>query len=386
MSTPDFLAQDDNTLTPIRFYTEFDPYYYTVDNRPLYDIEANIKAAREGGGDAARRAAIIGALNVAAVNAHLFTTPSNSRGISGLGVVQLNANTARILPGALYDSRAISQSNTEVVVKQALLTKNVDLTINAPINAGTSIVYTVEAEFVELDGVTMSTSDLPYVDAGNTYLPSTLINGELKLTLAAGTAATTGTEQPPVSTAGKIPLYNITIAQGATTFTVSRHDNAPYQKGLANRTRPVGAGTVANGVEHFALPDGSTTALSLPFSLNQAEVNPYAPIKVQFTFYPTVTGGNAVIRLRYKGLAAGELITAATTTTGLQVVPVTALANGVQTVTTTVTIPTKEFAGFVGGRWAINKEFLNIALERAGAEASDTATGELRVISVTLLQ
>lgn len=386
MATPDFLAQDDATQVAIRYYTALDPYYYSVDNRPLQDIETIIKDARQGGGDSARRAAIIGALNTAAIASHLFVTPSQLKGMSGLGVVQVSDNVARILPGAVYDTRTVSQTIADVVVKQALLTKNEDFTINAPVNAGTSIVYTVEGEFVELTAATMATSELPYVDAANVYLPSTLMNGELKLYLVAGAAAATGSEVPAATTAGRIPLYNITIAQGATTFSVTRHANAPYQKGLSARVRPVGAGTVANNMEYFALPDTSTTQLTLPMTLAQENVNPFAPIKAQVTFYPTITGGNAAIRLRYKGFTSGELVTAATATTAIQAVPVSAVANGVQTLTTTVTIPNTEFAGFVNGRWTINKEYLNIVLERVGGDAADTATGELRVIGVTLLQ
>ena len=35
------MALKDN-LTSIRFYTQFDPYYFSVDNRPLTDIKTNL--------------------------------------------------------------------------------------------------------------------------------------------------------------------------------------------------------------------------------------------------------------------------------------------------------------------------------------------------------
>lgn len=35
------MALKDN-LTSIRFYTQFDPYYFAVDNRPLTDIKTNL--------------------------------------------------------------------------------------------------------------------------------------------------------------------------------------------------------------------------------------------------------------------------------------------------------------------------------------------------------
>lgn len=30
-----------NSFTPVRFYTQFDPYFFSVDNRPLIDLAAN---------------------------------------------------------------------------------------------------------------------------------------------------------------------------------------------------------------------------------------------------------------------------------------------------------------------------------------------------------
>lgn len=392
MATQDFVPQDSTTFTPIRYYTSLDPYYYVVDNRPLQDIETNLHSVGQGGGDAARRAAVLGALSTSPLLARTFTTSTALTGFSGLVPTQISSSVLQIGPGAIFDTRAISLTIPQVVVKTALLTQSPTFNITSPISVGTSIVYTVEGTFVELTNASMASSHLPYVDAANTYLPSTLMGGELQLSLNAGLPATTGSQVPPVTTVGKIPLYNITIAQGASTFSISLHQNAPYYRGINREARPYtysGGATAAvtNGINMFTCVAGSVTGVILPLTLAETSINPYNPIKVKITFNPTATGGNAVFRLRYKGFATGELTSVTGTTSGLDIIPVNVVANGVQSFTTTLAaVANTEFAGFVSGVWTINKEYLNITLERVGGNASDTNTGSINIMSVTFTQ
>lgn len=394
MSNPTFVPQNDSNFTAIRYYTAQDPYYYITDNRPMQDIETNLKSIRSGGGDAGRRAVLISQLNASVGPLNRYLPITATRAFTGLQIVQASGTTARVMPGATFERLLIDSSfSTQTIIKQASTVVPVDFTINAPSVAGTSIVYTIEGVYTDITSATMPTSSIPYVDSTNPYLESTLLNGELKLTLNAGTASTTGTQVPPTTTSGKFPLYNITIAQGASTYTVSLHANAPTTEGLRRTVIPVpltsGGATqaVTNNIFSTTYVTGSVTGAILPLNLAESALSPYAPIKVKITFAPTVTGNAAAFRLRYKGLATGDLTTSSFTTGTIDPVTVTSVANGVQSYTTSLaTIPTTEFAGFVSGNWVVNKEYLNIILERVGGNAADTNTGSINVLSVSLTQ
>lgn len=392
MSTPTFLPQDDTNYSTVRFYTQLDPYFYTVDNRPLQDLETNLKAARSGGGDSARRAAAMLGLNISEIISELFAGQNQTTSLSGLQLYKTGANSVRVGPGAYYELRNINAAITDQVLKQALATANSDFTLTYPVTAGTSQVYTIEGQYIELDATTMGASALPYLDASNQYLPSVLMHGELRMTLLPGVAATTGSEVPPATTSGKFPIYNITLTQGSTTFKVELHANAPSPRGLARTVIPTtlasGGASVGsvNEMQMFTFANAATNGIMLPSTIRELSVNPYKPIKVKLTFSSTVTGGNASFRLRYKGFAVDDLTTAAVTTTALDNIAITAAANAVQTYTMAVTIPVSEFAGFVSNTWVVNKEFLNIIVERVGADVLDTNTGNTQVMSVMLVQ
>lgn len=392
MSTQDFLAQNDSNFTQIRYYTALDPYFYAVDNRPLQDIETNLKDIRNGGGDAARRAAILGALGVGSISAHILVPDNYSRGMTGLRVNQIDSTTVRIGPGAVFDTRSISESILDNVVKIALSTKSTDFTVAPPLLVGTSIIYTIEGEFVELTQANMISSNLPYVDKDNKYLPSTLMNGELKLSINSGTPGNTGTEIAPATTFGKFPIYNINISQGSTTYTVSLHPNAPYTKGLKKSVRPVPLAVngatlnIANDIQAFSFAEGVVNGVILPITLDE-NLNPYAPIKLKFTISPSAANGNASFRVRYKGFSTGELTATPTINSPIDNLPVGSVANAIKTdITVNAVIPNTEISGFVNGIWSINKEYLNIVFERVGDDSGDTNTGSVNLIGITLFQ
>ena len=85
MTTPAFVAQDQSSLTEVRYYTPFDPYYYTVDNRPLQDISSNIVTISSGGGDSARRAVLLSELAMSDMFRDLYSGNTNGF-ISGLNI------------------------------------------------------------------------------------------------------------------------------------------------------------------------------------------------------------------------------------------------------------------------------------------------------------
>jgi hypothetical protein len=332
-------------------------------------------------------------LNLSSILSEVMT---NSQGtaiaLSGLSVSKTGSNAIRIGPGAYYESRAINAGTTDTIIKQALITVMSDFNVPSPTTAGTSIVYTIEGQFVELDNTTMTTSTVPYVDATNTYLPSIILNGELKLSLLAGVAAATGSEVPAATSAGKFPIYNITLTQGSTAFKVQLHASAPTARGMLRSIIPntltTGGATktAVNDVPVYSMDQDSISGISLTSSLSEVLVNPYLPIKVRISYTNSVAGGQAIMRLRYKAYAAADLITAAEVVAGSEPVPMSSTANSIQTYTTQLSVPVTEFATFVNGVWKVNREFINIIIERMGSDASDTNGGLFQIVSASLTQ
>lgn len=387
MSTPDFLPQNDTNYSQVRFYTALDPYFYTVDNRPLQDLEANIKAARTGGGDSARRASAILGLNLATVMTDLYSAPGRTTVMTGLDVFRPSSNVARIGPGAVYDSRTITATNTDKTFKQAMITETTNFNVPAPVTAGTSIIYTVVGDFVELVDANLAASHIPYVDPTNVYLASTIVHAELRLRLVSGVASATGTEVPANISTG-IPLYNLTVANGSTDFKVSIHASAPYSRGMNMYVQSPKAASGGAVVEYvtdtftYKMPPGVISTLFLPATLKGHTVSPYRNIRLKIEFTSTVAGGTFPIAIRYKAFGVNELI-ATSTVTPVEAVPVTSSIGSVNTYVTNVGIPVAEFAGFVNGQWTINKEFINIVLDRTAAAGN---TGNMNILSITLVQ
>ena len=390
-----YAPQDDTTFTAIRYYTQFDPYFYTVDNRPLQDVETNLKAIRSGGAEAARRAVLIDSLGMSTLYQTLFPKVTGVvRTMTGLNISIPVANSLTVSAGAVYEARAINDNVATTVVKQATLFAPQTLTFTPPVTAGNSLVYTIEAQFVDYSAANLTTSPNPYVDATNTFLPSSLLQGELRLQRVAGTAAATGTELPVATSAGWYPLYNVTYTNGVANPVISAHANSPLVKGLATTSLPVMAHTTSGATQSilqdsivYSFADAVTSTVVVPVTLQSDTISPFKPLKLKMVFSPSITGGNYALQIRYKGQTAGDLITTARTTSGLEVVPVTVPADSVQSaVFATAIIPNTEFAGFVGGTWTIIKDRVSVVLDRLGAHASDTSTGVLRLFEVVVSQ
>ncbi len=254
------------------------------------------------------------------------------------------------------------------------------------------MIYTIEGTFVELSQAEASSSQIPYVDATNKYLPSTYIHGELRLSMINGPSAPVGTEVPAETTAGKFPLYNITLTQGQSNYKVQLHANAPRGR-LTSRTVPVtplatNSATLGflNDMSVYSMTKSGTQGVCIGSAMHENQINPYLPIRLKITFSPEIVGGNVSFRMRYKALAGGESTGVATTNSVIEVVPVVTVADGIQAYTLQVSIPTNEFASFVANKWVVSKEHLKIVLERHSADPDDTNAGAIRILSATLTQ
>lgn len=399
MSTPGFVPQDPNSLTPVRYYTPFDPYYFSVDNRPLQDLATNITSISSGGGDSARRAVLLTELAVSSVLRELFSTTNAAGYVSGLDVSFLGSNTLQINPGALYVTAALNASIGTAVVKQALLLNNVQFTVTQPGTAGQSVNYLVEAQYLDLSAANMPASHLPFVDATNSFLPCLLLNGELSLQIKVGTAAATGSQVTPTVDAGWTPLYVVTLTNGVTNPSIALAANAPSIRGLNRATIPVAlptggatSSTVA-GVSTLTFPESGTTGASMPIPLNAVTLsngmfpNPYAPIKLNLIYSSDQAGGNFAMQVKYLATGVGDSTAGSYVSSTVEAVPMNVAANSLLSYSTaTAVIPASAFSGFVGGSWAVTKQKLFVILQRVPGNAADTAAGNFYLHDVIAYQ
>jgi hypothetical protein len=238
MSTPGFVPQNSSSLATVRYYTQFDPYHYAVDNRPLTDLASNITTISSGGGDSARRAVLINQLSVAAIFQDLYTNANDSLVQSGLTVSYPGSNVITVNPGAVYELQATNATIAQTIMVQALLYAPVNFSLVSPSSPGTSIAYIIEAQFSDLSSANMPTSGLPasFLDSTNTFLPCLLLNKELKLQLKAGTQAATGTQVLPTVDPGWFALYDVLVTYGISNPVVNIDASGPEMKGLLHST------------------------------------------------------------------------------------------------------------------------------------------------------
>jgi hypothetical protein len=402
MSTPGFVPQDSDSLTAIRYYTPLDPYFYSVDNRPLTDLASNITTISEGGGDSARRAVLLTQCALSSVFQELFSTTNTAGFVSGLTMSYPAANTIQVNPGALYQTTVLNAVTSTPVIKQALLLAYQQFSIVQPTTSGQSISYLIEGQYQDLSSTNMATSPLPYLDSTNTFLPCVLLNGQLGLQMKTGASGPTGSQVIPTPDAGWVGLYVVTATYGQANPVITAYSAAPKFRGLRRPSVPVtlssGGATNTNffGCPAWQFPKSGTTGVSLPISLSPSTTlfdagsfpNPYVPIKAMITFSSDVAGGNFALQLGYNAIAAGGSTTGSLTTTTLDAAPMTVAANSMtQFQTVNAVVPATVFSGLnSSNQWAVTDLKLFLTLSRLGGNAADTSTGNFFLHDVVLYQ
>lgn len=166
----------------------------------------------------------------------------------GFGTTQTVVPSLAVLvaPGEVYmqqnlESSAISslpQDLAHSIVKQGIALDAQTLALTAPGTAGFSVNYLVQVGYQDTDS---GSAVLPYYNASNPSIAysgpansgaaqPTIRQGSAVVSLKAGTAATTGTQATPAPDAGKLGLFVITVANGATTVVnanISSYAGAP---------------------------------------------------------------------------------------------------------------------------------------------------------------
>ncbi|MFZ0271007.1 MAG: hypothetical protein WAL34_04070 [Acidobacteriaceae bacterium] len=143
--------------------------------------------------------------------------------------------TVNVGPGCVYAQENIDNSaygslnsdTTHQIMKVGVNSGTLNFSCPAPSSSGQSVVYLVEAAFVEQDG---GAQVLPYYNAASPATPwsgpsntgvsqNTVRQNICNVQVKAGVPATTGTQVAPAPDAGYTPLYEVTVANGQTSIT-----------------------------------------------------------------------------------------------------------------------------------------------------------------------
>ena len=134
---------------------------------------------------------------------------------------------------------SLAADATDQIVKMGINLASTSFALTPPTTSGQSIVYLIEASFVESDATPVV---LPYVNAADPSQPysgpansGTAQNTQriqrVQLQLKAGAAANTGTQTAPAVDTGWSGLYLITVNNGQSTITggaITTHPAAPF--------------------------------------------------------------------------------------------------------------------------------------------------------------
>jgi hypothetical protein len=169
------------------------------------------------------------------------------------------------------------------ILKQGLLRGTVQFDLTAPGTAGQTIIYLVQSLYSETDD---ADSSQQFWNSTNPNAPrsepiSTNRRAKATLSLKAGAAAATGSATAPAVDAGKVPLWLIAVAYGATSITAPNITAHPSQPTIAIGSGGGGGGggaalspwqvvaadiTAVSGGRYIVNPTGSGLDVNLPAS------------------------------------------------------------------------------------------------------------------------
>jgi hypothetical protein len=165
---------------------------------------------------------------------------------------------------------SLAADTVSQIVKMGINLAPTSFTLTPPTISGQSIIYLIEASFLEQDSTPVV---LPYVNAANPAMPysgpansgvaqNTQRLERVQLQLKTGAAANTGTQTAPPVDAGWIGLYLITVNYGQTAITSSSlalHPASPFIRfKLPALTPGFSSRVVFGSTAIFTVPTGVT--------------------------------------------------------------------------------------------------------------------------------
>ncbi|SOY56873.1 hypothetical protein [Cupriavidus taiwanensis] len=177
-------------------------------------------------------AALLGTATVVNGLATVPTSPAS---------LQVNVNPGEMYSLANVDATAYSSVPADTahsILKQGISLDAVTLSCPAPVTAGQSVNYLIQASYSDSDQGLVT---LPYYNASNPSQAwsgpgnsgaqqATVRKGIVNISAKAGVAATTGSQTTPAPDAGYTGLYVVTVANGQSTITaanITQAANAP---------------------------------------------------------------------------------------------------------------------------------------------------------------
>lgn len=140
-----------------------------------------------------------------------------------------------IAPGEIYSQQnidgtaysSLAADTAHQIMKQGMLLDQLTLNCPAPATAGQSVNYLVQAIYQDIDAQPLT---LPYYNASNPTqaysgpagggtAQNTVRKGVCTVSVKAGIAATTGSQQTPAPDVGYVGLYSVTVAYGQASIT-----------------------------------------------------------------------------------------------------------------------------------------------------------------------
>jgi hypothetical protein len=318
VSTPTFNPTAEE-FDDVRLYTELDPYYYTIDNRPLQDIVENVGSLGSSS-DAARRATLIEALGSSAVLSGLF---GSAKKITGLRATATTASTLTVDPGAMLSPGNISDGDTRQILRVAASPLPVVLSCPAPVTLGREFTYIVQAKFTDFTGA----QTYPNYDGANAFLPATLLNGFLQVNIIVGAEANIGASVAPTVTPGWDPLYTVVSAAGAPFPVLTLNASAPARMNTVSAEEQWIAPTLTNGWTNVggafqvaqyrrignrvflrgSIAPGTSSAFTLPVGFRPAATN----------LFPVLNGSSGILQVTITSAGTVTPSSASTTNLGL---------------------------------------------------------------------
>ncbi len=192
----------------IRFYTVLDPYYYTIDNRPLQDFETNqtlLADAGDAGYDASKAVAIAAGFSMRGYAQENF----------GVGQVSFPVDLTFQVDRAIFNhALAVSGTDAREVPHLGI---GIDPVVIGPFTAavtpGEERPFLVQARKVDADANT------PFYDPANVYSDEAYIIGGIEYDIKQGAdvAIGAGIFSIPAPDAGWIPAFNVILIEGSAT-------------------------------------------------------------------------------------------------------------------------------------------------------------------------
>lgn len=238
--------------------------------------------------------------------------------VAGLPCTQTLVASLAVLvgPGRIYSFQNIDgtaygslpSDTANQIGKQGILQGNTTLATPAPVTAGQSINYLVEASYQDSDTTPVvspfynpTNPIVPFSGIGGLGAPTnTQRKGTLVLQIKAGTPATTGSQTTPAPDAGFVGLYAVTVANGQATVTstnIAPIAGAPFL--------PANLGSPLISCQQTALLLTTTTLVNTGLSLPVA-AGRYA-LDMLFVFNGVTTGTQG-IQFGFAGITGSSTI------------------------------------------------------------------------------